>query len=133
MFRKAAVATSFLLASVAGAQAALTGAVLRSEILNREIAFFHRPSGFKGLVRYLAGGNAILWNANQHPRSDAGRWRIVGNQLCVQWKLTRAGEEACFTFSRAGPGMYCTSHRVAAIVRIGGDRPDFPNCAELVS
>jgi hypothetical protein len=132
MLRTLAIASSAFLISIGGAQAALTGAELRSEILDREIAFLHKPTGYAGLVRYVAGGSAILWNANRHPRSDSGRWRIVGNRLCVRWQLTRSGEEACFTFLRAGPGMYCTSHRVAARIVIGGVRP-FPNCTELVS
>ena len=132
MFRKLSVVSLALLSSIGGAQAALTGAELRSEILDREIGFLYRPTGFSGLVRYLAGGSAILWNASRHPRSDSGRWRIVGNRLCVRWQLTRGGEEACFTFSKVGPGMYCTSHRVAAKIAIGGVRP-FPNCTELVS
>ena len=133
MYMPMGLITAIFLTTSRWASAELSAEEIRYEIIDRELAFYYAPTGREGLGRFAPDGTAFGWNSNLVSKTDIGKWRLVGNHLCVQWQITRGGEEACFTFLRAGPGMYCTSHRVAVTANVGSARPEFPNCTSLVS
>ena len=55
-------------------------------------------SGAKVLMRLEQDGKALLTAGNT---SDSGTWRPSDTGYCTTWKTIRAGQERCFTVTRA--------------------------------
>ena len=55
-------------------------------------------SGTKVLMRLEQDGKATLLAGNTN---DSGTWRLNDAGYCTTWKTIRAGQERCFTVTRA--------------------------------
>ena len=64
---------------------------------------------WKGTMVVLADGKAYLQTFNYETgqaAQDSGSWRIVGDTVCVQWKVQRGGTENCYRHYKVGDNLY---------------------------
>lgn len=66
--------------------------------LGGEFPLFYQTSG-----RVDGSGDAVGLGRYMAP-TDSGRWWIMGDRLCQQWRSWYNGREFCFTISSTTPG-----------------------------
>lgn len=82
------------------------GAVLDGDIrpgTSRDVRFL--PGSIvlgSNLQAYIQWLDRVSGTAGQ----DSGKWRIVGDTLCVTWELRNLGAETCFRQYRLGENAY---------------------------
>lgn len=99
-----------LVATIAVAQAALSGADIQKLLKDKRVAL-SCIDGTKGSGRYTMAKNFGIIKgryqiAGSKPAADTGTVRAQGNNLCVRFQLLNGGNESCFDVARTGAGRF---------------------------
>ncbi len=98
--------------------AMLTRTTLRSELVGRPLPWSNDDGSQKGTTVFYTDGTAALTDSNLGAGpTDAGRWTIKSNRLCVTWDKNWPGEERCSTWTRTGNGMFRSSDGIVITPR----------------
>ena len=72
--------------------------------VERTVRWQAAKGGLRGVAHFRPDGNVqTSWNEPARSGSDAGRWRSLDGQFCIEYQNVHGGRERCYRMKAVGP------------------------------